>query len=81
MMMQGGNVAVSEALVNSDKVNADVCSVCGAIPYFCDCPFPKPDTTKMGIRYSALQLNTYATTAMLNDGRGSAMTLRFSTRS
>ena len=80
MMMQGGNVAVSEALINSDKVNADICSVCNAIPYFCDCPFPKPDTTKMGIRYSALQLNTYATTAMLNDGKGNAMTIRFSTR-
>jgi hypothetical protein len=28
----------------------DVCAVCRAIPIFCDCPLPKPETTRVTIR-------------------------------
>ncbi len=79
MMMQGLTTCASEAIISSDKVNADVCSTCAAIPVYCDCPFPKPETTKVGIRYSALQMNVYATTAMLNDTNENPLTLRYLT--
>lgn len=79
MMMQGLNLCVSEAIVGSDKVNVDVCSMCAAIPIYCDCAFPKPDTTVVGIRYSAIQMNVYATTAMLNDPDRTPLTLRYLT--
>ncbi|KAF2123728.1 hypothetical protein P153DRAFT_391145 [Dothidotthia symphoricarpi CBS 119687] len=77
IMMQNLSINVSNAIISSDKVIATKCSVCAAIPYFCDCPMPKPDTTEMAIRHSAIKLNTYATVAMLDDGKGDAMTLRY----
>ena len=79
MMMQGLNICASEAVISSDKAIVTVCSRCAAIPIYCDCPFPKPNTTEVAVRYSAVQLNAYATTAMLNDEKGVAMTLRYLT--
>jgi len=45
MIMQEGAVTSSDALVSVDKLVVDICSICFAIPIFCDCPVPKPDMT------------------------------------
>lgn len=79
MMMQGMNLLTAETVKASDDSYQDVCSICRALPFFCDCPSPKPDTTKITVRYSATQLNVYVTLAQLNDGKGNAMTMRYHT--
>ena len=79
MIMQGMNLYASEVVFGSDKVNADVCSKWAAIPVYCDYPFPKPETTKVRIKYWAIQLDVYVTTAMLNESDPSPLTMRFLT--
>lgn len=79
ILMQGGATTVSEQIETADKSDITKCSVCEAIPLFCDCPRPKPPPTTVSTRYAVVQLNTYATVAMLNDGKGAPMTMRYLT--
>lgn len=79
MLMQNLSQCVSEAVTSDGSSIVTVCSGCAALPLYCDCPTPKPETTKVVIRYSAVQLNTYLTTAMLNDVHEKPLTLRFLT--
>lgn len=79
MMMQGLHRLSKECLWSSDLVNVTVCSKCWALTIYCDCKGPKPVETTVSVRFSAVKMNVYATTAMLNDGEGTPMTLRFLT--
>lgn len=79
MLMGGQSVHTAENVQAADGVHKDVCSICRAIPYYCDCPLPKPETTQVSVRYATTLLNVYATTAMLNDGKGNPMTMRYHT--
>lgn len=83
MMIQKSVVTASKAIEIAKKLNTVKCSVCTAIPCYCDCPRPKSPLTEISVRYSVIQLNIYATsmllgyqfniyatTSMLNDTRG-----------
>jgi hypothetical protein len=77
MMMQNLHRNVSDAVQSSGFSDFTMCSVCHAT--YCDCPHPKPPTTTAAISYPALKLNEFATKAMMNDGKGDVLTLRFYT--
>jgi len=79
MLMGGQNIHTAENVQASDGSYQTVCSCCRAIPIYCDCSFPKPETTTVSVRYAVTMMNVYGTTAMLNDGKGNAMTLRYHT--
>lgn len=79
MMMQGLYRCSKECLWSSDLVNVTVCSKCWVLTIYCDCSLPKPTETTVSVRYSAVKMCVYATTAMLNDGVEKPMTLKFLT--
>lgn len=79
MMMQNLIRNVSDAVQSSGFSDFTKCSVCHAVPTYCDCPSPKPPTTQAATMYAALKLNEFATKAMLNDEKGNPLTLRFYT--
>lgn len=81
IMMQGLNVLAKECVVTSDLANFTICSVCNALPDFCDCPSPKPIVKEVACRWSAVQACVFLTLGMLNDPDKPAMTLRFLTSS
>lgn len=70
MLMQNLPRNVSDAVQSSGFSDFTKCSVCCAVPSYCDCPRPKPPTTTATVAHPALKLNEFATKAMLNDGKG-----------
>lgn len=79
MMMQKMYACPSEAVMTSDLTVDYVCSVCGAYPIYCDCPLPKPILKPCMVRNSLVEMNVFATTAMLNSQDKTPYTLRFMT--
>lgn len=79
MLMQNLVLNTSDAVATDGLCDVTKCSVCCALPIFCDCANPKPPTTTCQVRYSMTELNVFATIAMLNTPDKPAYTLRFMT--
>ncbi|KAK6210094.1 hypothetical protein QIS74_11678 [Colletotrichum tabaci] len=69
-------VCARECLWSSDLCNVTICSSCRATVIYCDCPKPKLSVATVSVRYPAIKLNVFVSTAMLNDTKESLMTLR-----
>jgi len=76
MMMQNIPSCVRDAVDSDDKCSVTLCSGCGRIVINCDCPFPKPDSRLVQMRWSTVYLDVFSTLAMLNtpDKRRLALT-------
>ncbi len=81
MMMQNMPSCVRDAVDSDDKCSVTLCSVCNRIVINCDCPFPKPDSKLVQMRWSTVYLDVFSTLAMLNspDKRRLALTYLTST--
>ena len=53
-----------------------ICSGCKFIPLFCDYAIPKPDTTMIKVRYSAVMVSMVFIIAAFSNGTGNPITLR-----
>jgi hypothetical protein len=80
IMMQNCPSSVRDALLSDGMVSVGWCGVCNRLGNGCDCQNPKPDQSKIMVRYAEVVLDQFSTVAMLNSPDKSRIGMRFFTQ-